>query len=245
MISMLGTIEELEKDIEQFQKNIAASEELQMLLKRMIEGIQKQNADFNAQSTELLTRVNTLPTTIENANISSNNRVKNDIASEVDRALQTFTDNQSRYMQGLEQAKQQMQMYLKQTENQKNEFSDRTAAVLTKWDEVLDALVSENHKTNAELKDSMNQLLAEKVIEFSAEQRKYIDELKKAQESLQDCEGQLSSKYKEFIDTLEKMNISNIYNQNVQLKSEFNKRTTILIVISIISIVVGVLGIIF
>jgi chromosome segregation ATPase len=318
---MLGTIEELEKDIEKFQKNVAASEELQTLLKQTLEEIRNQNSDFNAQSTVLVSRVDNLPATIENANISSNNRVKNDVASEVDRALQSFTDNQSRYLQGLEQTKQQIQRYIEQAKslegtvtdttseaiakvsetpstieaanarsneqiqndvrkelenalgkfadeqekylqsiesmrqqiqtyleeikNQKKEFSEETAAVLAKWDTVLESVVTENHNTNMELKGDMDRLLSEKVAEFSIEQGKYIDELRKTQESLQDCESQLNVKYKEFIGTLEKMNISNIYEQNVQLKAEIDKRTTILMVISIISIVVGVLGIIF
>jgi chromosome segregation ATPase len=242
---MLGTIEELEKDIELFQKNVAASEELQTLLKQMLEEIRNQNSDFNAQSTALVSRVDNLPAMIENANISSNTQVKNDVASEVDRALQSFADNQNRYLQGLEQTKQQIQTYLEETKNQKKEFSDETAAVLAKWDTVLESVVTENHNTNVELKADMDKLLSGKVAEFSAEQGKYIDELQRTQESLQNCESQLNAKYKEFIGTLEKMNISNIYEQNVQLKAELNKRTTILMVISIISIVVGIFGIIF
>lgn len=43
---MLGSIEELEKDIELFQQNMAASGELQMLLKQMLEQIKQQNSEF-------------------------------------------------------------------------------------------------------------------------------------------------------------------------------------------------------
>lgn len=45
---MLGSIEELEKDIELFQQNMAASGELQILLKQMLEQINSR-----AQSLEL------------------------------------------------------------------------------------------------------------------------------------------------------------------------------------------------
>ena len=46
---MLGTIEELEKDIEQFQKKMAASGELQMLLRQVLEQIKQQNSEFSVQ----------------------------------------------------------------------------------------------------------------------------------------------------------------------------------------------------
>ena len=63
------------------------------------------------------------------------------------------------------------------------------------------------------------------------------------QNEIKSCESQLTVKYSEFIDTLQKTNISNLYDQNKQLKDELNKRTTILMVISAISIIVGIVGI--
>mgnify|MGYP000007776598 FL=1 len=100
---MLGTIEELEKDIEQFQKNMAASGELQMLLRQVLEQIKQQNSEFSVQSSALISRVDNIPSTIENANMSSNNRLKSDVTVEIDRALQSFSSEQNQYLQGLEQ----------------------------------------------------------------------------------------------------------------------------------------------
>ena len=54
---MLGSIEELEKDIELFQQNMAASGELQMLLKQMLEQIKQQNSEFGTQSSALISRM--------------------------------------------------------------------------------------------------------------------------------------------------------------------------------------------
>ena len=53
---------------------------------------------------------------------------------------------------------------------------------------------------------------------------------------------EVDSKYKDFLSVLEKMNISNIYEQNIQLKEELRKKTTILMVISAVSILIGVVG---
>lgn len=316
---MLGSIEELEKEIELFQQNMAASGELQMLMKQMLEQIKQQNSEFGIQSSALISRVDNLPSTIENANISSNSRVKNDVAAEIDRALQSFANEQSRYLQGLEQTKQQVQSYIEQSQSQEKTFNDKTAAIVTKVDGIPATIEAENLKSNAQIKvdvetalqgslqkfadeqakylqeienmkqqiqELMNQsnvqgkafaegvasakakfdesakrivddnssanvtlktdidkLLVERNAAFAEEQNKYLASLQQTQSEIKNCESQLAAKYTEFIDNLQKMNISNLYDQNIQLKNELNKRTTILMIISAISIVVGIIGI--
>lgn len=240
---MLGSIEELEKDIELFQQNMAASGELQMLLKQMLEQIKQQNSEFENQSSALISRVDNLPSTIENANISSNNRVKNDVAAEIDRVLQSFANEQSKYLLAIEDIKQKIQTYADQAGNQEKAFTDGVTAVLAKFDETIKRIIDENAKANDALKADIDKLLAERNTAFTEEQSKYISSLQLTQNEIKNCESQLSAKYSEFIDTLQKMNASDLYNQNVQLQKELNKRTTILMVISAISIVVGIIGI--
>ena len=86
--------------------------------------------------------------------------------------------------------------------------------------------------------------MTERNTAFAEEQNKYLASLQQTQSEIKSCESQLTEKYTEFIDTLQKMNISNLYNQNIQLKNELNRRTTILMVISAISVIVGIIGII-
>ena len=87
-------------------------------------------------------------------------------------------------------------------------------------------------------------MLAGRNAAFAEEQNKYLASLQQTQSEIKNCESQLTAKYTEFIDTLQKMNISNLYAQNIQLKNELNKRTTILMVISVISVIIGIVGII-
>lgn len=240
---MLGSIEELEKDIELFQQNMAASGELQTLLKQMLEQIKQQNSEFGTQSSVLISRVDNLPSTIENANISSNNRVKNDVAAEIDRALQSFANEQSRYLQALKGVEQKIQTFADQAEQQGKAYTDGVASSLAKFDESAKKIVEDNARASDALKADIDKLLAERNAAFSEEQGKYIASLQQTQNEIKSCESQLSVKYSEFIDTLQKTNISNLYDQNKQLKDELNKRTTILMVISAISIIVGIVGI--
>jgi hypothetical protein len=239
---MLGTIEELEKDIELFQQNMAASGELQALLRQMLEQIKKGNMEFEEQSSALITRVDNLPTLIENANISSNNRVKNDVATEIDKALQSFANEQGKYLQVLEQSKKQIQIFMEQSNVQEKAFADGTTSALAKFDESVKRINDDNIKSKDALRADIDKLLENRNKAFVEEQSKYISSLQQTQNEIKSCESLLNVKYSEFVDTLQKMNISNLYDQNIQLKNELNKRTTILMVISIISIIVGLVG---
>ena len=194
---MLGTIEELEKDIEQFQHNIAASEELQMLLRQILEQIKKQNLEFDAQSLALISKMDNLPATIENENVASNNSIKNDVAVEIDRVLQSFAKEQSKYLQAL-----------------------------------------------GSTKKDIDKVLMERSVAFSDEQGKYMASLQQTQNELKNSEQLITVKYAEFMEQLQELNISDLHEQNMQIKNEINKRLLILTIVSLISIVVGIVGII-
>ena len=75
-------------------------------------------------------------------------------------------------------------------------------------------------------------------------QQQYVSAMEKTSVRFKSFEDQLLSKYQEFLETLEKTNLSNLYEQNQKLQTELNKRTTILVTISAISVVLGVIGLI-
>jgi len=146
-------------------------------------------------------------------------------------------------LQSIENMKQQIQELMNQSDAQGKAFADGVSSAITKFDESAKKIVDDNSAANAALKTDIDKLLAERNAAFAEEQNKYLASLQQTQSEIKNCEGQLTAKYTEFIDTLQKMNISNLYDQNIQLKNELNKRTTILMIISAISIVVGIVGI--
>ncbi len=165
---MIGTIEDLEREIEQFQKNVMASGELVTLLKQMLEQIKDQNKSFEQGAVALIKRMDALPEIIENENSASNAKIKADISNELAQFMQKYSDEQNQYSLQLKQ----------------------TGAIIKSAEEKLDV------------------------------------------------------SYKEFIDTLGKTNISNLYDQNQQLKKTLNIRTTILMAVSAVSVVLGIVGLI-
>lgn len=366
---MLGTMEDLEKEIDEFQNNIAASGEMVLALKQMTEQIKQQNSEFDMQSKALLSRLDTLPSSVENTAIANNERVRSEIAAELNKSLRLFSEEQEKYITSLKSVQSTIQGLSDKAKEQEGLFDEKTAVMADKIELTLKQLTEEIEKTNSDLKtdiqrnnetikDDVNTIILERTNEVTSAQEKYIEEignvnismkqggeilehrygdflseLNKTQEnlkhdidtvmsernkevisaqekyigeignvnasikqsaeilghkygdflselnktedtlkqnintvvsernkdvtdaqakyikeignisvSMKQCEEALDSKYKDFISTLEKMNISNLYEQNTQLKNELSKRTTVLMIISALGAILGVVG---
>ena len=239
---MLETIEELEKEIDEFQNNIAASGEMVLALKQMIEQIKQQNSEFDMQSKALLSRLDTLPANIENTTIANNERIRSDVASELNKSLQAFSDEQGKYIISLQGVQKTIQEFSDLAREQGKSFREKTNEMNENMNSALSDLNEKIQNTTNLLKQDIDVSVSERNKEVIIAQEKYIKEIDGANVSMKKCEEALDSKYKDFLSVLEKMNISNIYEQNIQLKEELRKKTTILMVISAVSILIGVVG---
>ena len=239
---MLETIEELEKEIDEFQNNIAASGEMVLALKQMIEQIKQQNSEFDMQSKALLSRLDTLPANIENTTIANNERIKSDVASELNKSLQEFSEEQGKYIISLQGVQKTIQEFSDLVREQGKSFREQTNEMNENMNSALSYLNEKIQNTTNLLKQDIDVSVSERNKEVIVAQEKYIKEIDGANVSMKKCEEALDSKYKDFLSVLEKMNISNIYEQNIQLKEELRKKTTILMVISAVSILIGVVG---
>lgn len=239
---MLETIEELEKEIDEFQNNIAASGEMVLALKQMIEQIKQQNSEFDMQSKALLSRLDTLPANIENTTIANNERIRSDVASELNKSLQAFSDKQGKYIISLQGVQKTIQEFSDLAREQGKSFREQTNEMNENMNSALSDLNEKIQNTTNLLKQDIDVSVSERNKEVIVAQEKYIKEIDGANVSMKKCEEALDSKYKDFLSVLEKMNISNIYEQNIQLKEELRKKITILMVISAVSILIGVVG---
>ena len=239
---MIGTIEELEKEIDQFQKNIMASGELVTLLGQMIDQVKDQNKSFEQKSDALITKVDNLPSAIEAANTASNQRIKNDVSSELEQALNDFRDEQNRYLSDLEQTRKKIQYCIDRSEELETNYNDEVQKLLGKLDITIAQIKEDNTKANNELESTFDNTLAKRNSEFADEQQTYIDTIHQSEQIIKAAEERLDKTYKKFIEALEKTDISNLYEQNQQLKNELCKRTNILTVITALSIIIGIVG---
>lgn len=223
---MVGTIEDLEKEIDQFQKNMMASGEVVKLLNQMVEGVKQQNDSFNTQAQSLLLKIENLPSVIERENETSNQKIKNDVSTEIGKTVQDFRTEQTRYLDSVDKFNTQVQSMLIKVENLPN------------------TIERENEASNQKIKNNVSSELGKIIQDFKTEQARYLESAEKSQRAIEDAERKLDKSYRDFIDNIERMNISNLYDEYTQLKKTVNVRTTILMVISLVSVVVGIVGLI-
>ncbi len=254
---MIGSIEELEKEIEQFHKNVAASGELVALLDKISTQIKQQNEDFGKESDKLIKRFDELPDKFETANKASNKEIKEYIESKLDESVQGFKKEQSQYVDELKTTRDKINEAEKDAEKKYSDFianvEDRSDNLLKRVDALPEIIEKSNKSSNDEIKNEVKAELDNNLQLFSKEQRQYIEsfntaqqqyasELKQTQEGIKSAEDNINQKYKAFIDDLEKMNVSNLYDQNIELRKSLNKTTILLAILSIASILVSIAG---
>ena len=234
---MTGTIEELEREIDLFKQNIVSSNEMVDLLQNILNQIKAQNQLFDSQSNELMSKMEGIPEILEKANTDSNNIIQKDI-SKVD----SFSARQKIYIDTLEQVESQIKQFIEQSGIQVKSFKS-DAESLTERVEKIPAKIEERNDANSKKINSDIQAEFADVLEkFKSQQDKYIESIHETTESINSCESELKNKYQEYLDTLEKTNVSAIYDISQQLKKQFSVKMTILTVVAVISVIVGIVG---
>ncbi len=241
---MIGTLEDMEKEIEQFQKNVMASGEIVNLLKQMLSMVKVQNESFEKHSKELLGELEEVPNKIDDANANNNIRVKEDVSEELSKALLGFRDEQNKYIDNLDQTKNLIRSITDLTEERGKDTNARLADLLQRFSSMMDQLRQDCARSNQDMVSSVDKVLEERNAQFLSEQERYRDELKNTQSVIKTAEEQLEKSYKEFTSTLNELHVANLNEQNQQLKKDLSKRTTILIVITSISVILGIVGLI-
>lgn len=206
------------------------------------EQIETQERISIERLSEIVTMIKEILTLMEEENSKSNITIKNNVSMAVDAAIQKISLEQEKHLQGLETTRQQIGNCVEQMENQERVSIDRLSAIVAMIKEVLASIENENRKSNEAIKNHVSMIVDTAFHDFRIEQDKYVSELRQTREHVEKCENQLNDKYREFMDCLNAMNISNLYEQNLQLKKILDKKTLILIILSGLSMVIGIAG---
>lgn len=207
---MLETIEQLEKEIETFHQNVAASNELNQLISTLIEQIKKQKEEFSHSSTDLLKRISTSTITIQEHNKQS--------IDELIRTIHSQTSDisvQSNHV--IEQLKE-----VPATTEQKNEvLRDHVTSSVRELERLINSIPDQ-------VKSANSIVMGEELAKFKAEQDRYLSELGKVEETVSAYKTELEMKHAAFISKLESTNIDQIYKLTQETKDSMNKRFTFL-----------------
>ena len=239
---MPGTIEELEREIDLFKQNIVSSNEMVDLLQNILNQIKAQNQLFDTQSNEFMSKMESIPEILEKANTDSNNIIQKDISKEIKKAVDSFSARQKIYIDTLEQVESQIKQFIEQSGIQVKSFKS-DAESLTERVEKIPAKIEERNDANSKkINSDIHAEFADVLEKFKSQQDKYIESIHETTESINSCESELKNKYQEYLDTLEKTNVSAIYDISQQLKKQFSVKMTILTVVAVISVIVGIVG---
>lgn len=207
---MLETIEQLEKEIETFHQNVAASNELNQLITTLIEQIKKQKEEFSHSSTDLLKRISTSTITIQEHNKQS--------IEDLIRTIHSQTSDisvQSNLV--IEQLKE-----VPATTEQKNEvLRDHVTSSVRELERLINNIPDQ-------VKSANSIVMGEELAKFKAEHDRYLSELGKVQKTVSDYKTELEMKHAEFISKLESTNIDQIYKLTQETKDSMKKRFSIL-----------------
>ena len=183
---MLGSIEDLEKDIELFRTNVAASNELCDLLSQVLSQIKQQSSDIKKETDDVLTKLDGIPSSIEAANKVSNTAIKDDVSNQLAQAIRDFSSEEEKYITTLTQVTQKIQLFIDQSKSQTSSFADNAESVISKVQDIPGIIDAHNAKSNSKLCADINEELQDALHSFAEEQNKYIRSLEQTRTIIQE-----------------------------------------------------------
>ena len=229
---MFENVEQLEREIKEFEQNILASKALIQNIKEATAAIKQQNERFGDESDRLILRINEVPADIdetvkENINrLIEENRNIADGLSAIASEVKTYEGMiEDKYDAMLSETMQKLNEVLSEVSSYKTAAKKGNDETLLKANEMLMATVEAAAES------------------FKTESGKYTESLDKLTVQLTKSEAELESKYKELIAKSENTN-GQIIKELAELKSTVNSKNTLIMILVVVSIVVSAVAII-
>ena len=229
---MFENVEQLEREIKEFEQNILASKALIQNIKEATAAIKQQNERFGDESDRLILRINEVPADIdetvkENINrLIEENRNISDGLSAIASEVKTYEGMiEDKYDAMLSETMQKLNEVLSEVSSYKTAAKKGNDETLLKANEMLMATVEAAAES------------------FKTESGKYTESLDKLTAQLTNSEAELESKYKEMIAKSENTN-SQIIKELAELKSTVNSKNTLIMILVVVSIVVSAVAIV-
>ena len=229
---MFENVEQLEREIKEFEQNILASKALIQNIKEATAAIKQQNERFGDESDRLILRINEVPA---------------DIDETVKENINRLIEENKNIADGLSAIASEVKTY-------EGMIEDKYDAMLSETMQKLNEVLSEvsSYKTAAKKGNDETILKANEMLmatveaaaeSFKTESGKYTESLDKLTAQLTKSEAELESKYKELIAKSENTN-GQIIKELAELKSTVNSKNTLIMILVVVSIVVSAVAIV-
>ncbi len=217
---MFEDIAQMEKEIETFRKNIAASSELINGIAELTEATKKQKESFKSSSEALVEK---LDACIDQFKADHNNALQSlesKNAAVIDELKQTIAAN--------------MKDWLLQLETAKTAIEDCKATIAKTSDEQI-----------KNFSDECGRIISEMQSDLASQQSAYLTKLEETDKVISGYQTEAENKYNSFVQRLEATNVDQIFKEVQELKKSIQTKFIILmagvgaaVVAAIVSIVI-------
>jgi len=207
---MFESVEQLEKEVDAFHKNILASTELVKGIEEIIATTKAQKDEYAAASSALLLKLDSDAKKLNKSNEEALAKLNKENSSVIE-AFKTNSDD-----------------LLNRIAEVPDSIEKKNETLLNSIKQCTEDLKSSSNKVIAQLKTDNANIIDEAVKSINAEQKAYLEKLEATDKSIQKCEAELSSKYNEFLIKLQSTNIDQIFKTCQDLKKSVNTKLTLL-----------------
>ena len=237
---------ELDDTLMEFSKKQNTYLESLDLVKRKLEisqfELKEKYKEFDEKIEEVFNNLNEIPAIIQ-LNDDKNNQIINEMVSkELDKNLINFSNEQKIYIDCLETMKIEINSIKISLEEKYDKFDNSLNKSLNDLNTIPLKIESINDNNNKVIESLIIEKLEDNLALFKKEQERYIESLNEVKHAIEENQNILNQKYIDFIKDLESMNLSNLSKQNEELKIQLNKKTNMLLILSILSIVLTLAG---
>jgi chromosome segregation ATPase len=207
---MFESIEQLEKEVKDFQKNILASSELIKSIESLITATKAQKEDFSATSSELASKMDSHTEALRKSYEEALAKLVKENRSLI-KELIVRGDELLQEMKAIPSDVQKRNSALSV------EIQAEKEAFFARCDELLQS-VSTNSKTHhANVVETLN-----------TAQQAYIQSIEEADVSIKNCEAEINRKYKDFLIKLESTNVDQMFKMCQDIKKSMDTKLLLL-----------------
>lgn len=225
---MFDSVEQLEKEVQDFRSNILASSELIKSIEVLVAAVKAQEDDFAAKSKALATKMDSHTDGMKedykealSELIKENNKLLDEISIRGEAIL--------RDMQSVpKEIDQRNDTLSKELKSHSEEVQSQCKSLIAQFQEIADAFSTRCTELLQSM-DSSNNAHLNSVIEVTrSSQQEYIQKLETTEASIHNCENEIKNKYNDFLAKLESTNIDQMFKMCQEIKKAMNSKFLIL-----------------
>jgi chromosome segregation ATPase len=225
---MFTDIEQLEKEVQEFRKNIVGANALINSLDAIIEAIKKQTAEMASTSEKVTQKMDSQTTAIQASSEETLKKLADSLTTCVSE------------LRGLnESAVAQL------TAGNKENFEKIAEQIVATQKGYIDTLQSTERaiqECSKNLSSENKEHIESAVASIKEAQQEFVSQMQSAESALRVCKDELVAKHADFLDRLEKTNMDQIYQTCVDMRKSIAMKLTLMLAGVGLAIVIGIVG---